>query len=105
MADPIVGNAVWVAGAFGAGVTITAVSPTGTVTTSGTPTDPSGAITFAVTDPTGAVVTTTIDKDGSGVYSQAVYCPLAGTWECVITAAYGAPGYGASKVTWTVAPA
>lgn len=102
MPDPILGNGWWVAAAFGPGVAITAVSATGVVTTTGSPADPVGVITYTVTDPLGVSTVNTISKTGAGVYSLLVYCPTAGTWECVCTAAYPGSGYGSTVVDWTV---
>lgn len=103
MPDPVAGNQWWIAGAFGPGVAVTNITPAGVVTTTGTPADPAGAITFTVTDPNGVVTITTIIKNGSGVYPLAVYCPTPGQWKCVIVAAYPSTGYGEAVVYWTVA--
>lgn len=88
MTDGLIGNAWTVSGTF---------------TQGGTLTDPGAVPSFTVTDPTGAVTTPSGSHGGTGLYSAIVYCPAAGVWECVIQVAYPNAGYGASKVTWTVA--
>lgn len=103
MADGVVGNTWTVGAVFGPGTKIVSIV-NGVMTTSGTPVDPAGAITFTVTDPLGVSTPNTISKNGSGAYTLNVYCPTPGFWECVIVAANPGAGSGADKATWTVAP-